>query len=835
MIVGEDAHAGAAFGAVYTCAGSMDDKLALALQLSLEQHKVEEQARVIAKLEAADAAELKAAEAAGARAQSKHEKAKAKQSAKPKSGTPASSSGEAASSSQPNPSFSGMTLCISCGQKYSRRAFSTAQLRKSADERRCRTCCNGDISAGVESGTAHDASVLPTGTKIYITGLKHQLEYNGRPASIISYDSATGRYAVRMSSDVSLKVKAANCVTAGQEQTPMLGLSRAQKQKHLSDMELTTEGSMRQMKMIEENPLRGFKRINWTTNSPGKLRGPERELFRAGLCEIHSNIMLACNDTFDELPLYSRLSPHQRLELVAEVAEGVLCDSTPLPPETPEHHSAFLAVYEAVRVAGIDVEIDSEGMTMEYDAEGSLSEASEDDSDGEVPEVITPWHERRAGSVGLRGQELQDHLRKSSEDMVASGTRVMQEEQLQANKSRALRKRSKETTADVVREAVKEMDHAHANPVESREAALDYMRRSAEMVQRVFYMPSMFPTLELMPRSAAKRAARLPDQIKTYRACPTAFYWRRLLWEMFAEQCDDARKRHSGIEAHLAVECTECRRPLWEHLYNQFFQKALHLDKEEDVLVRGSFEDNGGPRSKYLHDYVKSCAKDFNSTWLAARTVRAERVLIILGIDDTWRNLASLAPDNRADCKRMWTLALQGNELLQSLPPKGPPGSNDDTWKLMKSIDTFKRLGWLHFWHEALARDRCGYGCLEARLEALQNAAAAESSAGVTAISPTEFCDNEVPYVEGDIEPNGQLQLVTPSSWMQSKLQGERHGLCSHCGASPRECADSKLSLCAGCGLVAYCSKGCQRAAWKAGHKAECKRFQAELNRNEDV
>ena len=42
---------------------------------------------------------------------------------------------------------------------------------------------------------------------------------------------------------------------------------------------------------------------------------------------------------------------------------------------------------------------------------------------------------------------------------------------------------------------------------------------------------------------------------------------------------------------------------------------------------------------------------------------------------------------------------------------------------------------------------------------------------------------------------------------------------CAHCGESG---AGKKLKACSACKAVNYCSPACQKAAWKAGHKAEC-------------
>ena len=47
---------------------------------------------------------------------------------------------------------------------------------------------------------------------------------------------------------------------------------------------------------------------------------------------------------------------------------------------------------------------------------------------------------------------------------------------------------------------------------------------------------------------------------------------------------------------------------------------------------------------------------------------------------------------------------------------------------------------------------------------------------------------------------------------------------CTHCGASAADLArdDRKLRRCSRCQRVWYCGRECQRAHWRAGHKAEC-------------
>ena len=56
-----------------------------------------------------------------------------------------------------------------------------------------------------------------------------------------------------------------------------------------------------------------------------------------------------------------------------------------------------------------------------------------------------------------------------------------------------------------------------------------------------------------------------------------------------------------------------------------------------------------------------------------------------------------------------------------------------------------------------------------------------------------------------------------------STLRGTPMPACSHCGKHKDE-----LRMCASCRSARYCSRECQVAAWKHGHKQECGRLAAE-------
>jgi hypothetical protein len=89
----------------------------------------------------------------------------------------------------------------------------------------------------------------------------------------------------------------------------------------------------------------------------GKFTGAKARLF-AQVCLQYSNAAEdACNDTPDAHPIFSWLSPQQRLQLVNEVMVGLLCPDEPLPPETIQHYTTYLALIASIQIE-VTVELD---------------------------------------------------------------------------------------------------------------------------------------------------------------------------------------------------------------------------------------------------------------------------------------------------------------------------------------------------------------------------------------------------------------------------------------------------------------------------------------------
>lgn len=79
----------------------------------------------------------------------------------------------------------------------------------------------------------------------------------------------------------------------------------------------------------------------------GKPKGATYWLIRHALSYSVDDMDNRSPDVLDSpaAPLFSRLALSHRLALLADLAQGLLLPNTPLPPDTLEHHAAFLYLF----------------------------------------------------------------------------------------------------------------------------------------------------------------------------------------------------------------------------------------------------------------------------------------------------------------------------------------------------------------------------------------------------------------------------------------------------------------------------------------------------------
>ncbi|KAL4443552.1 hypothetical protein ABPG75_011289 [Micractinium tetrahymenae] len=201
----------------------------------------------------------------------------------------------------------------------------------------------------------------------------------------------------------------------------------------------------------------------------GKPKGATYWLIRHALSYSVDEMDNRCPHIFDSpnCPLFSRLSLSHRLALLADLAQGLLCPDTPLPPDTLEHHAAFLYLFSFAfeNIEGSELEMLAEDESDEeeeegleaaeaYD-EGDLGELSEDDS-AEVAQQLrsalelaapvmaaaAPAKEEQRRSMKTRRNE--EMHRKSVRHLMVSRKDDLEDKKLVARVAEGLRGQSDE-------------------------------------------------------------------------------------------------------------------------------------------------------------------------------------------------------------------------------------------------------------------------------------------------------------------------------------------------------------------------------------------------------
>jgi hypothetical protein len=158
---------------------------------------------------------------------------------------------------------------------------------------------------------------------------------------------------------------------------------------------------------------------------PGKFTGAKARLF-AYVCEYYSGAVEdGCNDTPDEHPIFSWLSPQQRLQLVHEVMVGLLCPDEPLPPETIQHYTTYLAL-----VAIIQNEIEEEliGLIDADEVGDDLIDGYEDTTATWEPRILTPEErEENRRNWDLICRQAEKSKEKIDRSLAGTDTRPVEE------------------------------------------------------------------------------------------------------------------------------------------------------------------------------------------------------------------------------------------------------------------------------------------------------------------------------------------------------------------------------------------------------------------------
>lgn len=311
---------------------------------------------------------------------------------------------------------------------------------------------------------------------------------------------------------------------------------------------------------------------------PRKLTGAKARLFAAGCEHFVTSAADDCNSDPDDVPIFSWLSPQQRLSLIKDVAVGLLCEDEPLPPETIQHFAAYRAMVMMIKVE-IEVELDV-CMDME-----------------DIGEDLMPGH---------TGQVWAQRTTKRSE----------------AEKTEWAMKRSLiEHQAERLKEKLETKGTSEPfRPAEQETSIGDLFGRMGDISAILFSGP---------PISKEERAAHRP----LTREEEIAFSWRRL--------ADAACQEHAvGFPPFLDLRKTDFdwrsfNLDKWSNAIDVLFITfgGFEVDKREEALVWGRIDKEQyadyaqHPRILEVERIVKGLRDDYDNQWDASTMAADQRII----------------------------------------------------------------------------------------------------------------------------------------------------------------------------------------------------------------
>jgi hypothetical protein len=148
-----------------------------------------------------------------------------------------------------------------------------------------------------------------------------------------------------------------------------------------------------------------------------KFTGAKARMFAQGCLHYSCMAEDGCNDTPDQHPIFSWLSPQQRLQLVREVCTGLLCPDEPLPPETIQHYTTYRALVATISM-DIEIEIDScEDHEVGDDLLNGYDVTTDENRRKQTPEEV----EERWRNMNLVSRQAEKNKEKIDRSVQAGG------------------------------------------------------------------------------------------------------------------------------------------------------------------------------------------------------------------------------------------------------------------------------------------------------------------------------------------------------------------------------------------------------------------------------
>jgi hypothetical protein len=519
-----------------------------------------------------------------------------------------------------------------------------------------------------------------------------------------------------------------------------------------------------------------------------KLVGAERKLFQILLSEFHERFCESFGDYHDYYDgnftgdeLLEMVTPHHRVQLVAEVAVGLLVPSQPLPPDTVLHHATFFNIMYTSLITAMEIEIDA---TPRED------EMMDQAGDG----YPTP------SDLGDTPEERRHNLAETHAEMASSGAAFMKKEKREAKlEKKAARKNGLRDADDELLHSMHATGAAEALNAYDKEAELN---RFTEQFNKLSSQGDVLRPRDLVDTEAV-------PWHQDYRA-----HYSNLTIE---------RSLQHGQPCALLPEVGENDMGIWlTGMRIGYANGLLHVPEEDDLIQDRGMDSLAGKlaRRVLLERTVCTAQKLFEDAWTAEQQEFSTRCIMVLsscGVSARhgFSRLMPQSADQQSQptCTEMLEMLQSGSE--SKMPP----------WERNHTIRDLDKMAWTDDYHASLRAKGDGtegYGRFDDVYEVV-------SQVGRLKFNPS--IQRFVLYgnAPSPVEASGHF-LDHPSIWRKKMAEANREHWCDMCHKTGPKNA---FKACSRCKTRLYCSPQCQKADWKKSHKKYCEsmREQAKVDK----
>jgi len=583
----------------------------------------------------------------------------------------------------------------------------------------------------------------------------------------------------------------------------------------------------------------------------GKIKNAEAKLFVMGSRKLMEQICEGKRQ--DNYPFFNSLTPHHRVELISDVAVGLIDYFSNLPANDLEHHAAWYAVWDHI-ASEIAIEIETERCmeSEQVDDSESLSSMFEKSQKPDPSSLKLECLKKRADAMMLN-QKLS----------VAQRRKV----------TKQLEKKLKE---DVKLEERGVLDITGSASLGVSDIDLN---RIIESVAKV--LPKKYTELKELSRDISRQMMLDLDVDDDHGDDETHATWWRAHYCAFVNDLHHGHPNFFSLKPNLKDEAPFLKALQQMTSTNfkpvkEFWELNPHNFKLRDMEDESMLQDPGKRKFyRTLMDAIRQSSERHEKNWTLARTLRAYAKVLVMDVTK-WRNdpKSTFKPPTKEMIERMvdvtnaaMAAVARGDENMDAAMASVADHENhaDLVWgvltgtpfSVMKAasdpytsqqircaqykIKTMVRDIWIAEWLDRMRAPHApnvkrSFDLVSHRLTALR-----EIPDDVLVRTPAWWTP-ALPDFHTEFGPAPEMREdgsgLAPWDWRKADENNAKASTAKSCWNCEKLAEDQQqakaMKCCTGCYVACYCGKECQKEHYKV-HKKICLSLKAKSGKEDKI